>query len=33
MKEAISLLQDHPHMGMGDACTIEVHETIPVPGM
>ncbi len=33
MKEAISLLQGHPHIGMGGACTIEVHETMPIPGM
>ena len=33
MKEAISLLQGHPHLGMGGACTIEVHEAMPLPGM
>jgi len=33
MKETISLLQGHPHLGMGGACTIEVHETMPIPGM
>ena len=33
MKEAISLLQGHPHLGMGDACSIEVHETMSIPGM
>lgn len=33
MNEAKSLLQGHPHLGMGGACTIEVHETMAVPGM
>ncbi|MFN0030983.1 MAG: YciI family protein [Flavobacteriales bacterium] len=33
MKEAISLLQGHPHLAYGAACTIEVHEAMPIPGM
>lgn len=33
MKDAIALLQGHPHLGMGGACTIEVHEVMPIPGM
>ncbi len=33
MKEAIALLQGHPHFGMPDLCTIEVHETMPIPEM
>ena len=33
MKDAMSLLQGHPHLAYGAACSIEVHETMPVPGM
>lgn len=33
MKEAIALLQGHPHLGYDGACSIEVHETMPIPGM
>lgn len=33
MKEAIALLQGHPHLGWNAACSIEVHETMPLPGM
>ncbi len=33
MDEAISLLQDHPHLAWNAACSIEVHETMPLPGM
>lgn len=34
MDEAISLLQNHPHnSGWNDACSIEVYETMPLPGM
>ncbi len=33
MKEAITLLDGHPHLGMGGACSIEIHETMPIPGM
>ena len=33
MKEAISLLQGHPHLAYNAACSIEVHETMPIPGM
>ena len=33
MKEAISLLQGHPHLGWNAECSIEVHETMPLPGM
>ena len=33
MKGAMALLQGHPHLGYDNACTIEVHETMPIPGM
>jgi hypothetical protein len=33
MKEAMALLQGHPHLGWNAACTIEVHESMPIPGM
>ncbi len=33
MDEAKSLLQGHPHLMSNAACSIEVHETMPLPGM
>jgi hypothetical protein len=33
MNEAKKLLQGHPHLGWNAACSIEVHETMPLPGM
>ena len=33
MDEAKSLMNGHPHLGWNPACSIEVHETMPVPGM
>jgi hypothetical protein len=33
MDEAKSLLQGHPHFGWNADCSIEVHETMPLPGM
>lgn len=33
MADAVSLLQDHPHLGWNAACSIEVYETMPLPGM
>jgi hypothetical protein len=34
MDEAKVLLQGHPHLeGWNAACTIEVHEAMPLPGM
>ncbi len=32
MEEAKALLQGHPHLGWNAACSIEVHETMPLPG-
>ena len=33
MEEAKSLLDGHPHLGWNSKCTIEVHETMRLPGM
>ena len=33
MDDAKALLQGHPHLGWNAACTIEVYETMPIPGM
>ena len=33
LEEAKKLLQDHPHLEWDGACSIEVHETLPLPGM
>jgi hypothetical protein len=33
MEEAKKLLQDHPHLGWNAACSIEVYEAMPLPGM
>ena len=32
MEDAKKLLQGHPHLGWNASCTIEVHETMPLPG-
>ena len=33
MEDAKKLLQGHPHLAWNAACSIEVHETMPIPGM
>jgi len=33
MKAAKALLKGHPHLGWNAACSIEVYETMPIPGM
>lgn len=33
MDDAKALLDGHPHMAWDAACSIEVHETMPLPGM
>ncbi len=33
LAHAESLLQGHPHLGWNAACSIEVYETMPIPGM
>lgn len=32
LAEAKSLLQGHPHLNSNPTCSIEVHETMPLPG-
>lgn len=33
MEDAKTLLKGHPHLGWNAECAIEVHETMPLPGM
>jgi hypothetical protein len=33
MAEAKALMKNHPHIGWGGGCDIEVHESQPLPGM
>ena len=33
LEEAKALLNGHPHLGWNAECAIEVHETMPLPGM
>lgn len=33
MDAVIEMLKKHPHLTMPGGCTIEVHESLPVPGM
>ena len=33
MEDANGLLTEHPHLGWNATCSIEVHETMPLPGM
>jgi hypothetical protein len=33
LEEAKSLLKGHPHLAWNADCSIEVHETMPLPGM
>ncbi len=33
MEEAKELLKGHPHLAWNADCSIEVHETMPLPGM
>ena len=33
MDEAKALLKGHPHLAWNEACEIEVHESMPPPGM
>lgn len=33
MEDAKALLMDHPHLAWNPACSIEVHETLPLPVM
>jgi len=33
MDEAVEYLKSHPHLQWVDGCSIEVHESLPLPGM
>lgn len=33
MDEAVEMLKGHPHLDWVDGCSIEVHESLPLPGM
>ncbi len=33
LDDAVKLLEDHPHIGWTEGCSIEVHEGFPLPGM
>lgn len=33
MDEAKSLMDGHPHLGWNAECEIEIHESMPIPGM
>ena len=31
MEAAVALLKDHPHLGWGEGCDIEVYQAMPMP--
>ncbi|MBI4009510.1 hypothetical protein HY357_04700 [Candidatus Roizmanbacteria bacterium] len=33
MDEAVAMLKGHPHLDWVDGCSIEVHESLSLPGM
>jgi hypothetical protein len=33
MNEAVAMLKGHPHLDWVEGCEIEVHESLPLPGM
>jgi hypothetical protein len=33
MDKALAMVKDHPHLQWMDSCEVEVHETMPLPGM
>jgi hypothetical protein len=33
MDEAVEMLKNHPHLDWVDGCSVEVHESLPLPGM
>ncbi|MDP2676938.1 MAG: hypothetical protein Q8O83_04620 [bacterium] len=33
MDQAVAMLKDHPHLKWMDSCEVEVHESMPLPGM
>jgi hypothetical protein len=33
MAAAKKLMKNHPHLGWDGGCDIEIHESVPIPGM
>ncbi len=33
IEKAVEMLKEHPHLEWTDGCEIEVHESMPMPGM
>jgi len=33
MEKAVEMLKGHPHLEWADGCEIEVHKSMPMPGM
>lgn len=33
MEQAVEMLKGHPHLDWVDGCSIEIHESLPLPGM
>jgi hypothetical protein len=33
MDDAVAMLNNHPHLHWSEGCEIEVHESLPLPGM
>jgi hypothetical protein len=33
MDKAVEMLKGHPHLDWIDGCEVEVHESLPLPGM
>src|SRR3990167_3710276 len=33
MEEAVEMVKGHPHLDWVDGCEVEVHESLPLPGM
>lgn len=33
MDTAVEMLKNHPHLDWVDGCSVEVHESMPLPGM
>lgn len=33
MDDAVAMLKNHPHLDWVDSCEVEVHESLPPPGM
>lgn len=33
MEDAVNMVKEHPHLDWMDGCEVEVHESLPLPGM